>query len=75
MTSTTGTFRAHPRGFGFLDLDVPLTDGTDSLFVPPPAADGLLDDDLLRVSYETDDRGGAVTRVHEIITRRRYVAG
>ena len=75
MTSTTGTFRAHPRGFGFLDLDVPLTDGTDSLFVPPPAADCLLDDDLLRVSYETDDRGGAVTRVHEIITRRRYVAG
>lgn len=75
MTSTTGTFRAHPRGFGFLDLDVPLTDGTDSLFVPPPSADGLLDDDLLRVSYETDDRGGAVTRVHEIIARRRYVAG
>ncbi len=75
MTSTTGTFRAHPRGFGFLDLDVPLTDGTDSLFVPPPKADGLLDDDLLRVAYETDDRGGAVTRVHEIIARRRYVAG
>jgi ribonuclease R len=75
LTSTTGTFRAHPRGFGFLDLDIPLADGTDSLFVPPPRADGLLDDDLLRVSYETDDRGGAVTRVHEIIARRRYVAG
>lgn len=75
LTSTTGTFRANPRGFGFLDLDIPLADGTDSLFVPPPKADGLLDDDLLRVSYETDDRGGAVTRVHEIIARRRYVAG
>ena len=75
MTSTTGTFRAHPRGFGFLDLDTPLTDGTDSLFVPPPQADGLLDDDALRVSFETDDRGGAVTRVHDVLARRRYVAG
>lgn len=75
LPSTTGTFRAHPRGFGFVDLDIPLTDGTDSLFVPPPQATGLLDDDALRVAYETDDRGGAVTHIHEIVARRRYVAG
>lgn len=74
-TSITGTFRAHPRGFGFLDLDTPLDDSTDSLFVPPPRAKGLLDDDALRVSFETDDRGGAVTKVHEVLARRRYVAG
>ena len=47
----TGVFRPHVRGFGFVDLAVPVTTpgGTTvtSCFVPPPMTKGLLADDRL----------------------------
>ena len=57
----TGVFRPHVRGFGFIDLDEPVTapDGTNvtSCFVPPPLAKGLLADDRVDVTYQIDPDG------------------
>jgi ribonuclease R len=60
----TGRFSPHPRGFGFLDLDVPATlaglDGRthqiDSLFVPPDVAKGWIADDVVVAEVEADDQ-------------------
>ena len=42
--------RVHPRGFGFVDLDPdPNYPPGSSAFVPPPAMDGLVDLDRVRV--------------------------
>ena len=57
----TGVFRPHVRGFGFVDLDEPVTspDGSTvtSCFVPPPLAKGLLADDRVDVTYAVDPDG------------------
>jgi len=57
----TGVFRPHVRGFGFVDLDEPVTapDGTTvtSCFVPPPQTKGLLADDRVDVTYQIDPDG------------------
>ena len=57
----TGVFRPHVRGFGFVDLDEPVTapDGTavTSCFVPPPLTKGLLADDRVDVTYAVDPDG------------------
>ena len=59
----TGVFRPHVRGFGFVDLDVPVTTpgGTTvtSCFVPPPMTKGLLADDRLEVGYQVEQDGRA----------------
>jgi ribonuclease R len=59
----TGVFRPHVRGFGFVDLDVPVTTpgGTTvtSCFVPPPMTKGLLADDRLEVGYQVEEDGRA----------------
>jgi ribonuclease R len=51
------------RGFGFVDLDVPVTTpgGTTvtSCFVPPPMTKGLLADDRLEVGYQVEEDGRA----------------
>jgi ribonuclease R len=66
--STTGVFRPHVRGFGFVDLDEQQTrpDGAvvTSCFVPPPMTKGLLADDRVDVSYVVEDDGrGTATAV------------
>ena len=57
----TGVFRPHVRGFGFVDLDEPVTapDGepVTSCFVPPPLTKGLLADDRVTVTYAVDPDG------------------
>ena len=72
----TGVFRPHVRGFGFVDLDEPVTapDGTavTSCFVPPPLTKGLLADDRVSVAYVVDPDGrgtaSAVTLVERVRT-------
>ena len=59
----TGVFRPHVRGFGFVDLDTPVTtpEGTavTSCFVPPPMTKGLLADDRVDVAYQVEADGRA----------------
>ena len=76
VPTPTGVFRPHVRGFGFVDLDEPVTapDGTTvtSCFVPPPLTKGLLADDRVEVTYavEPDGRGtaSAVSLVERVRT-------
>lgn len=63
----TGTFRPHPRGFGFVDFDEAYVAATGtvvtSCFVPPPMTAPLLDGDQVETSFgvEEDGRGTAVS--------------
>jgi ribonuclease R len=45
----TGTVRAHPKGFGFVELD----DKSDSFFIPPPLMQTLLSGD--QISFEAQE--------------------
>ena len=60
-----GVYRPHPRGFGFVDLEAPLSaaDGTavTSCFIPPPLASGLLDGDTVGVTVDLSDGRGTAT--------------
>ena len=71
----TGVFRAHPRGFGFVDLDEPVTapDGTvvTSCFVPPPMAKGLLSDDRVAVEHVVEPDGRATATAVSLEERVR----
>ncbi len=65
--SPTGVFRPHVRGFGFVDLDTPVTtpegQTVTSCFVPPPMTKGLLADDRVDIAYlvEADGRATATS--------------
>ena len=67
VATRTGTFRPHPRGFGFVDFDeahlAPPGVLVTSCFVPPPMTAPLLDGDLVEASFtvEDDGRGTAVS--------------
>ena len=73
----TGVFRPHVRGFGFVDLDEPLTgpDGAavTSCFVPPPHTKALLDGDRVEATFTVEPEGRAtaatVTRRDRLRTR------
>ncbi|MCW2713794.1 MAG: ribonuclease [Frankiales bacterium] len=71
----TGVFRPHVRGFGFVDLDEPVTtpDGTtvSSCFVPPPMTKGLLADDRVEVAYEVEQDGRATASAATLVERVR----
>ncbi|MEX2291364.1 MAG: ribonuclease R family protein [Mycobacteriales bacterium] len=58
-----GVFRPHVRGFGFVDLDTPVTtpegQTVTSCFVPPPMTKGLLADDRVDVAYVVEEDGRA----------------
>lgn len=76
--TATGTFRPHPRGFGFIDVDTldgtPIEAGT-SIFVPPPAARGLVADDHVQAKASVDDRGASTDRVTVKHRRRTLLVG
>ena len=71
----TGVFRPHVRGFGFVDLDEPVTapDGTavTSCFVPPPITKGLLADDRVSVTYAVDPDGRGTASAVSLVERVR----
>lgn len=71
----TGVFRPHPRGFGFVDLDAPVTTPggvtVTSCFVPPPMAKGLLADDRVDVSYAVEEDGRATATAATLRERVR----
>src|SRR5688500_14294762 len=71
----TGVFRPHPRGFGFVDLDAPVTTPggvtVTSCFVPPPMAKGLLADDRVDVSYVVEEDGRATATAATLKERVR----
>ena len=75
--SRTGTLRAHPRGFGFVDLDQPvptLEHGpVTSCFVPPPLLAGLLSDDAVDVSLVVEPDGRATATAVALTRRTRTV--
>lgn len=83
-------FRPHPRGFGFLHLVTPdgLTptehtverdDGPavtgDRAFVPPPAAKGLVADDLVEAELTADAKGLQATQLTVKGRPRRMLVG
>ena len=72
-TKGSGVFRPHVRGFGFVDLDVPLTgpDGAavTSCFVPPPQTSRLLDGDLVDAVFAVEPEGRATAS--EVSLRER----
>ena len=63
------------RGFGFVDLDEPLTapGGTavTSCFVPPPMTGPLLDGDLVRATFVVEDDGRATASAVGLLERTR----
>lgn len=64
--TTIGTFRLHPRGFGFCELD-----DTTSVFVPPPLVESAVDGDTVDIDIDVDnDRGPTATRL-TVVTRQR----
>ena len=71
----TGVFRPHVRGFGFVDLDEPLTTpagaAVGSCFVPPPMTGPLLDGDLVRATFVVEDDGRATASAVELLERTR----
>ena len=71
----TGVFRPHVRGFGFVDLDEPLTTpaGTavGSCFVPPPMTGPLLDGDLVRATFVVEQDGRGTASAVELLERTR----
>lgn len=80
-----GRFSPHPRGFGFVDPESPVTltdeEGrrhvVDSSFVPPDTARGWLAGDVVRATVEIDDQGRGTNVVSlELVERtRRFVVG
>jgi len=71
----TGTFRPHPRGFGFVDFDeAHLAPGgvvVTSCFVPPPLTAPLLDGDLVEAAFGVEDDGRGTAVAVELRERRR----
>ena len=73
--SRTGTFRPHPRGFGFVDFEqayvAPSGALVTSCFVPPPMTAPLLDGDRVEAGFgvEDDGRGTAVSVALKMRTR------
>jgi ribonuclease R len=71
----TGVFRPHVRGFGFVDLDAPVTTPAGapvtSCFVPPPMTAGLLADDRVAVSYDIEEDGRATATQVSLVERVR----
>ena len=71
----TGVFRPHVRGFGFVDLDEPLTTpagaAVRSCFVPPPMTGPLLDGDLVRATFVVEADGRATASAVERLERTR----
>ena len=71
----TGVFRPHVRGFGFVDLDVPVTtpEGATvtSCFVPPPMTKGLLADDRVEITYAVEEDGRATATSATLVERVR----
>lgn len=70
QVTLTGTFDAHPRGFGFVNLDQPhpLTEHPDaatidSAFVPPTMARKLMSGDVVKVAVDLAEGRGTVTRI------------
>jgi ribonuclease R len=63
------------RGFGFVDLDEPLTTAAGaavgSCFVPPPMTGPLLDGDLVRAVFVVEDDGRATATGVERLERTR----
>jgi ribonuclease R len=68
-------FRPHVRGFGFVDLDVPLTgpDGAavTSCFVPPPQTSRLLDGDRVQAVFALEPEGRATATEVTMLERTR----
>lgn len=72
--TASGTFRAHVRGFGFVDLTNSLQPG--SAFVPPPLTAGLLDGDTVTVGYHRDaDERATVATISRTARSRTSVFG
>ena len=75
VTTPTGVFRPHVRGFGFVDLDEPVnTPGgvtVSSCFVPPPMTKGLLADDRVEVAYQIEADGRATASAATLVERVR----
>jgi ribonuclease R len=46
--TVTGRIDVHPRGFGFLLVDAPDSEGVRSAFIPPPELHTFLADDFVR---------------------------
>lgn len=79
-----GRFSPHPRGFGFVDFDEPVSmsaeDGStvtpDSGFVPPDMASGWIADDRVEATIELDDRQRVnVTQMTLVSRTRTFVVG
>jgi ribonuclease R len=71
IKNLTGSFRPHPRGFGFITLNTPTLVGTDivtSVFVPPTPARKLLADDI--VTFDAEDNDGRLALHKTTHTRR-----
>lgn len=73
-----GTFRRNPRGFGFLEPDRPLKEG--SLFIAPPDTADAMTGDRVRAEVRRDrsrERGGSFTgkqfngAIVEVLERKR----
>ena len=71
----TGTFRPHPRGFGFVDFDEPWPTGTGepvtSCFVPPPLTAPLLDGDQVTAAFAVEPDGRATASAVALVRRVR----
>lgn len=74
-TTPSGVFRPHVRGFGFVDLDAPVTtpagQTVTSCFVPPPMTKGLLADDRVEVEYVVEEDGRATATKCALLERVR----
>ena len=70
-----GTFRAHPRGFGFVDLAEPWPgpagEQVTSCFVPPPMTAPLLDGDQVSATFLVEADGRATATALELDQRVR----
>ncbi|HWH28581.1 MAG TPA: ribonuclease R family protein [Mycobacteriales bacterium] len=73
--ASTGLFRPHVRGFGFVDLAEPLVGATGepltSCFVPPPLTGPLLDGDVVAVTLLLEDDGRSTATEVTIVQRTR----
>jgi ribonuclease R len=73
--TSTGVFRPHVRGFGFVDLAEPLVGATgeplSSCFVPPPLTAPLLDGDRVEVALLLEDDGRATATAVTLLERTR----
>ena len=73
--ASTGVFRPHVRGFGFVDLDEALVGATGeplrSCFVPPPLTAPLLDGDRVAVTLLLEEDGRATATEVALVERTR----